>query len=130
MSANDTSMETRLAKVRSILHTAAHGDEKAYGGLRLWELERDALMHATLAGSRLIAPDSTAARSCCGSSSEAAVSRSTSSGLVQGLRGLRPFDGSSRPPQLGVRRSWWKIISSSPHGVMAGTSNGRVSMQC
>lgn len=100
--------QTRFERVREILRDAADGREAAYGGLPLWEFSREKLLDAKLYGIQLIAPEPGAAgeaaassSSCCAHHVAGAVEsqgRAARSGLVQGLRGEPPFDGSQFPP--------------------------------
>ncbi len=78
-------------KVREILKAA--GGASDYGGLGpLWELPLARMLEASVYGVRLIAPEETR-HSCCSHMSASTASRSSRSGLVQGLRGEPPFDG-------------------------------------
>ncbi|HEY0375610.1 MAG TPA: tyrosinase family protein [Pyrinomonadaceae bacterium] len=97
--------QTRFERVRGILRDAAEGRDAAYGGLALWEFSREKLLDARLHGVPLIAPETgpagEEAASCCEHHAAGAVEpagRGARSGLVQGLRGERPFDGSQFPP--------------------------------
>jgi tyrosinase len=84
--------ENRYARVKAILAAAAGDNTTDYGGLgRFWELPLDDLIEARLFGIRLIAP---VIHACCSDG----MSRSASSGLIQALRGVVPFDGSRFPP--------------------------------
>jgi tyrosinase len=92
---------SRYTRVKAILAAAAGDKPPDYGGLgRFWELPLDAypqetppvtLLNARVYGVRLIAP---APASCCSDRE----SRSASSGLIQALRGMPPFDGNRFPP--------------------------------
>ena len=85
--------QTRYARVGAILAAAAGDAASDYGGIgRFWELPLEALLEAKVYGVRLIAPAVQA--SCCGGGE----SRSANSGLIRGLRGLPPFDGTRFPP--------------------------------
>ena len=93
---------SRYARVKEILALAA-GNSKADYGLphqqAPWDLPLDKLLLASLNGVRLIAPEQEQTRSCCAhhpAPSEAA-GRAARSGLIQGLRGDPPFDGSQFP---------------------------------
>ena len=96
--------ESRYTRVKAILAAAAGDKPPDYGGLgRFWELPLDAypqetppvtLLNARLYGVRLIAPAVEA--SCCSDPE----SRSAASGLIRGLRGVAPFDGSRFPPLM------------------------------
>ena len=86
---------TRYERVKDILDRAAGGSTADYGGIggtgRFWDLPLDDLKQAEIYGVRLIATKGT--RTCCGTE----ASRGEASGLVQGLRGESPFDGSRFP---------------------------------
>jgi len=89
---------SRFGRVREILRQAAHNNENAFGGLHLWEFTRDQLVAAELHDVRLIAPEKEIKGSCChGSTADAAKGRGARSGLIRGLRGQAPFDGSQFP---------------------------------
>jgi tyrosinase len=101
MATSDTNWQVRLTRIQQILHEAAGGDERAYGGAPLWSLSHDELLLAEIDGVRLIAPEQRATSSCCQKAppapAAAAPGRGARSALVQGLRGERPFDGSQYP---------------------------------
>jgi tyrosinase len=83
---------TRYQRVKDILDLAAGGSTADYGGVgRFWNVPLDDLKEASIHGVRLIAAKG--ARTCCGTE----TSRGEASGLVQGLRGEAPFDGSRFP---------------------------------
>jgi tyrosinase len=83
---------SRYGRVKDILSAAA-GDSD-YGGLgRFWEKPLEQFLQARLYGVRLVAP--AVETCCCGG-----APRSESSGLIQGLRGEPPFDGSRFPPLM------------------------------
>ena len=87
--------ESRYARVKAILGAAAAGSRSDYGGLgQFWNLPLDELKEAKIYGVRLIAP-AIAMPPCC-----EAQGLSASSGLIRGLRGLPPFDGSRFPPLM------------------------------
>ncbi|HET6843776.1 MAG TPA: tyrosinase family protein [Candidatus Angelobacter sp.] len=97
-----TEVVSRYSRVQQILDHAAGQSEADYGGLgrQFWNtLKLDDLLIASLEGVRLIAPEKQPVASCCSSNKAAAEagSRADRSGLVQGLRGLPPFDGSRLP---------------------------------
>jgi tyrosinase len=101
MNTDSVAAQTRFQQVQQILRDAADGREAAYSGLRLWEFSRDELLVAKIYGVRLIAPEQEATPSCCattGADAAAVKGRGARSGLVQGLRGESPFDGSQFPP--------------------------------
>src|SRR6185437_9998557 len=111
MANDDVTWKSRFARVRGILAKAAGGDAKAYGDLALWDMSRDKLLLAELGGMRLVAPEAQAPKSCCheAPSGDGAPKdrRSARSGLVLGLSGERPFDGSRYP-----RLPWGKAPAS------------------
>jgi tyrosinase len=84
------SSRTRYQRVREILEEAAGSSAAAYGGIgRFWNLPLKKFLEATVLGQRIIAPASAGSVSNPG--------RGENSGLVIGLRGLAPFDGSQFP---------------------------------
>lgn len=85
---------SRFDRVRSLLENAAAGAAQAFGGLELWSMSRDQLIAAKLMGLPLIELKKSA-HSCCHSAS--AASDSGGSALLNGLRGVGPFDGSQFP---------------------------------
>lgn len=93
-----TTTETRHEQFKRVLATAAAGSTSDYGGLGpFWELPLNQLLEASLHGVRLIAPEAEAKSCCCSSTPVSGACRSARSGLVQGLRGLAPFDGTRFP---------------------------------
>ncbi|QNM98541.1 tyrosinase family protein [Chitinimonas koreensis] len=86
---------SRLDRVRQILDRAvadtAYRDEE-----RFWRLPLAALLEHSLYGVRLIAPPRPAGGSCCHKAA-AGPGRGDESGLVRGLRGQAPFDGTRFP---------------------------------
>jgi tyrosinase len=102
MTTNNVAALTRFEQVQQILREAAEGREAAFGGLRLWEFSRAEFLTAKLYGIQLIAPEQegNASSSCCSHTGASADTggRGARSGLVQGLRGVAPFDGSQLPP--------------------------------
>lgn len=85
---------TRYARVKAILKAAAGGTSSDFGGAgRFWELSLADFKDARVFGAPVIAPEEPA--SCCESGS-----RSARSGLIKGLRGEAPFDGSRFPPLM------------------------------
>ena len=95
MDKSSSKLSTRFERVREILRQAAGGNERAYGGLAIWEFSLDKLLDAKLYGIGLIAPKKEAGGSCC--HSESAAGRGARSGLIKGLLGQPPFDGSQFP---------------------------------
>jgi tyrosinase len=94
--------ESRYQRFQQILDRAAGKSTAAYGGLgpRFWKtLDLPELLEARIEEIRLIAPEKESEHSCCAPKpqSEPAASRADRSGLIAGLRGLRPFDGSRFP---------------------------------
>src|SRR5215472_19312103 len=85
--------ESRYARVQDILKKAA-GQQPSEGLGRFWTLSLEKFLEARIFGVRLIAPAVEA--SCCGDPE----SRSAASGLIRGLRGAAPFDGSRFPPLM------------------------------
>ncbi len=70
--------------------------EAAGGSQALWTLDRDAFVEAEFYGEKLVAPEQ--ALTCCGQPLANPEPRSERSGLIKGLRGEAPFDGSQYPP--------------------------------
>ena len=105
----DTATTTRWGRVQEILNRA-HTEEPVYAGAgRFWS-DLDTLLAATIHGVRMVAPPQPGASGGCGcgspgcgsSSSEGGAAakypgRGAGSGLVRGLRGQPPFDGSRLP---------------------------------
>jgi tyrosinase len=102
---------TRYQRVREILDRAAGDSPAEYGGRgRFWDLPLAELLEAEVYGVRMIAPAPAAAGSCCCKSAQGPAGddaadrlppfpgRGAASGLIQGLRGQAPFDGSRFPP--------------------------------
>src|SRR5215471_14268797 len=101
MTTQNVTGNTRFERVQHILREAAAGQAAAYGGQRLWEYTHEKLLEAHLYGVRLIAPAQEVVASCCAqhaTTMPAPPGRGARSGLVQGLRGVAPFDGSRFPP--------------------------------
>ena len=97
----DTSPITRYEQVKQILDRAAAGSQADYGGSApFWHLPLEKFLEANVYGIRMIAAPEAPVQSCChGPTADTAVkSRSARSGLIQGLRGQAPFDGSQFPP--------------------------------
>ena len=85
--------ESRYARVMAILAAAA-GQHPSEGLGRFWELPLAKFLETRVFGVRLIAP--AVEPSCCGDPE----GRSAASGLIRGLRGAPPFDGSRFPPLM------------------------------
>jgi tyrosinase len=96
---SEATQTTRWQRVREILEDAAGDSPADYGGVgRPWNLPLDRLLTVEVHGVRMIAPAPAAAsgaRPCCGGGAKA--SRAADSGLVRGMRGQAPFDGSRFP---------------------------------
>jgi tyrosinase len=88
--------ETRFARVRQILDDAANGATADYGlgPTPFWHVDLDHLLKLSIFGVRLIAPPM---QSPCCAQDGVAYCRSAASGLIKGLRGEAPFDGSRLP---------------------------------
>lgn len=83
---------SRYQRVKAILDAAAGKSTSDYGGAgKFWDHGVEKLATARVYGVAMIAPAEAAP--CC-----EPESRSTRSGLVRGLRGLAPFDGTRFPP--------------------------------
>jgi tyrosinase len=80
------------------LNAAAGNSPAEYDGLgRFWDQGLDFLKSARLHGIAMIAAEKP--RSCCGHQAKAdRYRRGAASGLIQGLKGEAPFDGSRFPP--------------------------------
>ncbi len=87
---------TRYAQVKAILSAAAAGAPADYGSGRVafWDVPHADLLTFRLFGVRLIAD--AAPPSCCASETDSWC-RSEASGLIRGLRGETPFDGTRFP---------------------------------
>ena len=99
----DKAQTTRYEQVKQILDRAAAESTADYDGHpRFWHLPLPQLLNVEIYGVRMIAPPETAAPSCChhdeAVGDTAVTSRSARSGLIKGLRGQPPFDGSQYPP--------------------------------
>jgi tyrosinase len=98
MPPTDTASRSRYEQFREILRTAAAGSTSDYDGLGpFWDLPLERLLTATLFGVRLIAAEEEKHSCCSHMASASAQSRAARSGLVQGLRGDAPFDGTRFP---------------------------------
>jgi hypothetical protein len=97
----DTKQSTRYQQVIEILDRAAAGSSVDYDGLGpFWHLPFPQFLQVEIHGVRMIAPAEAPAPSCChaGTADSPADSRSARSGLIRGLRGQAPFDGTQYPP--------------------------------
>ena len=86
---------TRYDRVIAILDEAAGSSDSDYGGIGpFWRLPRSKFLEVRVHGIRMIAPEEKIedACPCC------VKSRGESSGLIRGLRGDPPFDGTQFPP--------------------------------
>ena len=93
----NTKQSTRYQHVIEILDTAAVGGTADYDGKGLfWHLPLPKLMEVEIYGVRMIAPVESAGASCC--HQVETRSRGARSGLILGLRGESPFDGTQYPP--------------------------------
>lgn len=120
----------RYSEIKSILNSIQGKTVPDYQGLKAFWLDYDTLLSAVLYGQRMIAPgpndgagntsdSSSGSGDCCGSQGNknssggcwpsggdrnggggGDTSRSDQSGLIKGLRGQAPFDGSVFPPLL------------------------------
>ncbi|MGH9765138.1 MAG: tyrosinase family protein, partial [Blastocatellia bacterium] len=98
----DTARVTRYEQVKQILDHAAGSSWANYGGRgRFWHLPLHELLRIEIHGVRMIAPVEGAVHSCCEHVEQTddaeRTGRGARSGLVQGLRGQPPFDGSQYP---------------------------------
>lgn len=98
----DTKQRTRYQSVIEILDRAAAGEAADYDGKGLfWQLPLAQLLEVEIYGVRMIAPTEVEVASCCHQvttiGGASAPSRGARSGLVIGLRGESPFDGSQYP---------------------------------
>lgn len=96
----DTAKITRYKLFQQILDRATAGSGADYDGLGdFWNKPLSQLLELELHGIRIIAPAAAPVASCChgGSAESATESRSARSGLIRGLRGQAPFDGSQYP---------------------------------
>ena len=94
----DSKSITRYARVKQILDEAAAGGAKDYDGKGLfWQQPLPKFLEVKIFGIRMIAPPKLPVASCCHSGGEAET-RSANSGLIRGLRGQAPFDGTQYPP--------------------------------
>lgn len=86
---------TRYDRVIAILDRAAGTSESDYGGIGpFWRLPLSKFVEVRVHGIRMIAPEEKEADACpC-----CVTRRSEKSGLIRGLRGDAPFDGSQFPP--------------------------------
>lgn len=85
---------TRRQRVIEILDAAAAGSDVDYDGAgRFWHRATEELLNYRLRGVLMVGPEQ-ARESCCGGT---AGRRSEASGLIKGLRGEAPFDGSKFP---------------------------------
>src|SRR5581483_2038586 len=100
----DNTQTTRYEQVKQILDRAAGQSAADYDGQgRFWHLPLAELLTVEVYGVRMIAPPEAAVHSCChheAASDTATTRRSARSGLIKGLRGQAPFDGSQFPPLL------------------------------
>src|SRR5689334_4267250 len=94
---------TRYDRVIAILDQAAGSSESDYGGIGpFWRLPLSKLVEVRVHGIRMIAPEEKeAACPCCvteeSSGGPPFAGRGEKSGLIRGLRGDPPFDGTQFP---------------------------------
>src|SRR5215211_2350878 len=108
----ETAQITRYEKVRQILDRAAAGGATDYDGQgQFWNLPLEKFLTVEVFGIRMIAPAEAAPEpsSCCHATTiDVSTKRSARSGLIKGLRGSTPFDGTQYP-----RLMWGgKIVSN------------------
>jgi tyrosinase len=94
---------SRFERVRSILDAAhAHSTAEYQGNGRFWHLPLDAFLKVSLYGIPMVAPavpGSAAAAHCAHCPpDQPGTGRGAASGLIRGLRGQFPFDGTQFPP--------------------------------
>lgn len=98
----DKAQTTRYEQVKQILDAAAGQSTADYDGQgHFWHLPLSQFLNVEVYGVRMIAPPEPAVHSCCHHdevTGETATNRSARSGLIKGLRGQPPFDGSQFPP--------------------------------
>lgn len=100
--AQTTGVVTRYERVVEILDRAAAGSESDYGGAGRFWVPLSNLLDARVHGVQMIAPEEPAeqACSCCAPAQSGGPpfpGRGAKSGLVRGLRGQAPFDGTQFP---------------------------------
>ena len=95
----ESGQTTRYEKVKQILDQAAAGSSSDYDGLgAFWQLSLREFLEIEIRGIRMIAPAAAEPHSCCHATPEdSAESRSARSGLIRGLRGEAPFNGTQFP---------------------------------
>ena len=94
----ETKQSTRYQRVIDILDSAADGGTSDYDGKGLfWHLPLPRFMEVEIYGVRMIAPDEPAAAASCCHHTGSSTTRSARSGLIMGLRGESPFDGTQYP---------------------------------
>jgi tyrosinase len=101
-SGSESGSSSRYQRFQRILDRAAGKSTATYGslGTHFWKtLDIQELIEARIDEIRLIAPEKEPVHSCCVPklAPEPPVSRADRSGLIIGLRGLPPFDGSRFP---------------------------------
>jgi tyrosinase len=99
----DTIKTTRYEQVIEILDRASGNSSADYDGKgRFWHLPLQKFVDVEIYGVRMIAPAEAAVHSCChqveAADEAVATGRGARSGLIRGLRGQSPFDGSQFPP--------------------------------
>ncbi len=102
---DSTARWSRYDRVKQILDEASGDVHPSYQGHdRFWNLPHAQLLEVKLYGIRMIAPaegtsSSGPAKTCCHGTAPAAAQtgRGAASGLIKGLKGQSPFDGSQFP---------------------------------
>jgi tyrosinase len=102
--------QSRYVRFRQIMEKAAGTSGASYDGHdRFWNLPLDELRHVKLYGLAMLLPDepvptpgapAPSDTSCCHHDAPAPSGCGAASGLVRGLRGQFPFDGTQFPPLL------------------------------
>src|ERR1041384_5104224 len=115
----ETAPITRYEKVKQILDHADAGVATDYDGQgHFWNKPLEEFLTVEIFGIRMIAPaDAAPESSCCHATptGDASTKRSARSGLIKGLRGATPFDGTQYP-----RLMWGgKIVSNDDIGFIA-----------
>jgi tyrosinase len=100
---SDTVITTRYEQVKQILDQAAGESPVDYDGEgKFWHLPLKRFLELEIRGIRMIAPPDVVVPSCChtleAADDTSSPGRGARSGLIRGLRGQPPFDGSQYPP--------------------------------
>jgi len=101
----DIAQATRYDRVQQILDRAAADSKADYGGRgAFWRLPLKQFLDVEVHGVQMIAPEEASKASCCCDHEPSAgdgpkfPGRGAASGLIRGLRGQPPFDGTLFPP--------------------------------